>query len=35
LYEQAVIQVVNDGSEPPGKIVERLLKKIRNHVEYY
>lgn len=35
LYEQAVIRVGNDGSESPQQIVETLLKKIRNHVEYY
>ena len=35
LYEQAVIKVKNDGSELPSNIVETLLKKIRNHVEYY
>lgn len=35
LYEQAVITVSNDGEETPDRIVEKLLKKIRNHVEYY
>lgn len=35
LYEQAVIQVQNDGSKNVKDIVEKLLKKIRNHVEYY
>jgi shikimate kinase len=35
LYEQAVIKVVNDGNHAPEEIVETLLKKIRNHVEYY
>lgn len=35
LYEQAVIRVVNDGSQSPGQLVKVLLKKIRNHVEYY
>lgn len=35
LYEQAVITVENDGSQSPEQTVEILLKKIRNHVEYY
>lgn len=35
LYEQAVIKIENDGSEAVQEIVEQLLKKIRNHVEYY
>lgn len=35
LYEQAVIQIENDGKESVEDIVEQLLKKIRNHVEYY
>lgn len=35
LYEQAVIQIENDGSKSVEDIVEKLLKKIRNHVEYY
>lgn len=35
LYEQAVIKVANDGSQSPEQMVETLLKKIRNHVEYY
>jgi len=35
LYEQAVIKVANDGSKSPEQIAEILLKKIRNHVEYY
>ena len=34
-YEQAVIQIKNDGKKSIGDIVEKLLKKIRNHVEYY
>ena len=34
-YEQAVITVTNDGSKDPEDIVATLLKKIRNHVEYY
>lgn len=34
LYEQAVLKVTNDGSEPVEQVVEILLKKIRNHVEY-
>jgi len=35
LYEQAVITIKNDGSRSPEKMVESLLKKISNHVEYY
>jgi shikimate kinase len=35
LYEQAVIQIKNDGTKSIEDIVELLLKKIRNHVEYY
>ncbi|MDZ7659710.1 shikimate kinase [Fodinibius sp.] len=35
LYEQAVIQIQNDGKKSVEDIVEKLLKKIRNHVEYY
>lgn len=35
LYEQAVITIQNDGSEPVENIIEQLLNKIRNHVEYY
>lgn len=35
LYEQAVLTVVNDGSKSPEQLVETLLKKIKNHVEYY
>lgn len=35
LYEQAVIQIKNDGKKSIGDIAEKLLKKIRNHVEYY
>lgn len=35
LYEQAVIKITNDGSESIEQMVEKLLKKIKNHVEYY
>lgn len=35
LYEQAVLTLKNDGSQPPEQLVETLLKKIKNHVEYY
>jgi shikimate kinase len=35
LYEQAVIKITDDGSGSPEDLVEMLLKKIRNHVEYY
>jgi shikimate kinase len=35
LYEQAVITVTNDGSGDPEEIMTTLVKKIRNHVEYY
>lgn len=35
LYEQAVITVANDGDAGPERIVGTLMKKIRNHVEYY
>lgn len=35
LYEQSVITVTNDGNKDPEEIVTILLKKIRNHVEYY
>ena len=35
LYEQAVLKVVNDGNQKPDELVQTLLKKIRNHVEYY
>lgn len=35
LYEQAVISIKNDGSNKIEDVVEELLKKIRNHVEYY
>ncbi|WP_445664759.1 shikimate kinase [Fodinibius sp. AD559] len=35
LYKQAAIQVKNDGRKNVEEIVETLLKKIRNHVEYY
>ncbi len=34
LYQQAVITISNEGQNPD-KIVQTLLKKIRNHVEYY
>lgn len=34
LYEQAVLRVTNDGSKSIEQIVEKLLKKIKNHVEY-
>jgi len=34
LYKQAVITISN-GGQNPDKIVQTLLKKIRNHVEYY
>ncbi len=34
LYEQAALKVTNDGSESIDQIVETLLKKIKNHVEY-
>jgi shikimate kinase len=34
-YEQAVIRISNDGSKRIEEVVEELLKKIRNHVEYY
>lgn len=34
-YEQAVIRIINDGSKSPEQVVEKLLKKIKNHVEYY
>lgn len=33
LYEQAVLKIENDGSEPVGEVVAQLVKKIRNHVE--
>lgn len=35
LYEQAVIQIDNDGRRSVEDIADNLLKKIRNHVEYY
>lgn len=35
LYEQAVIKIKNEGKKSVEDIVEKLLKKIRNHVEYY
>ncbi len=35
LYRQAPITVDNDGSDSVQKIVEQMMKKIRNHVEYY
>jgi shikimate kinase len=35
LYEQAVIRIINDGTKGTDDVVEELLKKIRNHVEYY
>lgn len=35
LYEQAVIKVTDDGSTGKEQIVQKLLKKIKNHVEYY
>lgn len=35
LYQQAVIRVTDDGSLSPDELVELLLKKIKNHVEYY
>ncbi|WP_440998601.1 shikimate kinase [Fodinibius sp. SL11] len=35
LYQQAVIKVENDGQQSVEEIVEMLLKKIKNHVEYY
>lgn len=35
LYEQAIISIQNDGSRSPAELVETLLKKIRNHVEYH
>lgn len=35
LYQQAVIKIANDGSAPVGVVVEQLVNKIRNHVDYY
>lgn len=35
LYQQAMIKIENDGHQSVKDIVELLLKKIRNHVEYY
>lgn len=35
LYEQAVLTLENDGSQSPEQLVETLVKKIKNHVEYY
>jgi shikimate kinase len=35
LYEQAIISVTNNGKEGVEEIVELLVKKIKNHVEYY
>lgn len=35
LYEQAVIRILNDGDRKVKEVTEKLLKKIRNHVEYY
>lgn len=35
LYEQAVIHISDDGSQPPEAIAQILLKKIKRHVEYY
>lgn len=35
LYKQAVLTITNDGSQTPEQLVETLIKKIRNHVEYY
>lgn len=35
LYEQAVIKIENDGSRLAAEVVEQLVKKIKNHVEYY
>ena len=35
LYEQAVIRIKNDGKKSVTDSVKKLLKKIRNHVEYY
>lgn len=35
LYEQAVLTLKNNGSQSPKQLVETLLKKIKNHVEYY
>ncbi|WP_138429251.1 shikimate kinase [Fodinibius saliphilus] len=35
LYKQAVIKISNDGHKKPDQLVQTLLKKIKNHVEYY
>ncbi len=35
LYEQSEIKILDDGSLSPDELVEKLGKKIRNHVEYY
>jgi shikimate kinase len=35
LYEQAPIQILDDGTQTPGELVQDLLKKIKHHVEYY
>lgn len=35
LYEQAPIQILDDGNQSPEELVQDLLKKIRHHVEYH
>lgn len=35
LYEQAVLRIADDGSSSPEELAQKLLKKIKNHVEYY